>query len=68
MGILTLEEAAGRALVRNLSLVASAENVAIAQATLAQAGLLGNPSVSISAQWIRPAAQGMDIIGSVLQE
>jgi len=67
-GVLSLEEAAGRALSRNLSLIASAENVAIAQAELAQAGLLSNPSASLSAQWVHPQAQGLDVIGSVLQE
>jgi cobalt-zinc-cadmium efflux system outer membrane protein len=67
-GVLSLEEAAGRALSRNLSLIASAENVAIAQAELAQAGLLSNPSASASVQWVHPEAQGLDLVGSLLQE
>jgi cobalt-zinc-cadmium efflux system outer membrane protein len=67
-GVLSLDAAIGRALSRNLSLIASAENVAIAQAQLAQAGLLTNPSVSGSAQWIHPRALALDLVGSILQE
>jgi outer membrane protein, heavy metal efflux system len=67
-GVLTLDEAIGRALSRNFSLVASAENVAIAQAELAQAGLLSNPVLSASVQWVRPAALAPDVVASVLQE
>jgi cobalt-zinc-cadmium efflux system outer membrane protein len=67
-GVLSLEEAIGRALSRNFSLVASAENVAIAQAALAQAGLVSNPTLSFSAQWINPHALSMDLIGSLMQE
>src|SRR5579862_6092923 len=67
-GILSLEEAIVRALSRNLSLVASAENVAIAQAALAQAGLISNPTASFSAQWIHPQALSWDLVGSLMQE
>lgn len=67
-GVLTLDLAVGRALSRNLALVASSENIAIAQAALAQAGLFSNPSVSVSAQWVRPDAVAMDLVGSLLQE
>jgi len=67
-GILSLDEAIGRALSHNLSLVASSENVAIAQAELAQAGLLSNPSVSASVQWVHPGALTTDLVGSILQE
>lgn len=67
-GILSLDEAIGRALSRNFSLIASAENVAIAQAALAQAGLIANPTASFSAQWVHPNALGMDLVGSLLQE
>jgi cobalt-zinc-cadmium efflux system outer membrane protein len=52
---LTLEQAIGRALSRNFALVASAENLAIAQAQLAQAGLLSNPVYVFS---LRPLLGG----------
>ena len=44
-GELTLEEATQRALTRNLSLVASAENLTLAHAQLVQAGLIQNPTL-----------------------
>jgi cobalt-zinc-cadmium efflux system outer membrane protein len=68
VGILSLDEAIDRALSRNFSLIASAETVAIAQAELAQAGLVANPTASFSAQWVHPHALGMDLVGSLLQE
>jgi cobalt-zinc-cadmium efflux system outer membrane protein len=67
-GILSLDEAIGRALSRNLALVASAENVAIAQAALAQAGLLTNPVLSGSVLWVHPGALATDLVGSIMQE
>jgi cobalt-zinc-cadmium efflux system outer membrane protein len=68
VGVLTLDEAINRALARNLALVASAENVAIAQAQLAQTGLLVNPAASFSALWIHPQAAALDLLGSLTQE
>jgi outer membrane protein TolC len=50
-GTMTLERAQSIALSRNLALVASAENVAIAQAQLAAAGLLENPVFNMSLRW-----------------
>jgi len=67
-GTLSIDEAVGRALARNFSLVASAENVAIAQATLAQMGLLPNPTVSASIQWLSPQALSTDVLASIQQE
>jgi cobalt-zinc-cadmium efflux system outer membrane protein len=51
---LTLDDAVAAALARNLSLTAGAETLAIAQAQLAQAGLLQNPTVGQSSGFIFP--------------
>jgi cobalt-zinc-cadmium efflux system outer membrane protein len=67
-GVLSLDDATGRALARNFQLVASAENVAIAQAALAQAGLVANPQLSFSALWVHPQNLSMDLVGSLMQE
>jgi cobalt-zinc-cadmium efflux system outer membrane protein len=53
-GTLTRDEAVARALARNLSLIASAEDVAIAQAQLVQAGLLPNPTLGQNSGIIFP--------------
>ena len=45
VGTLTLRDAVDRTLMHNLSLVASAENLSIAQVQLAQAGLFQNPNI-----------------------
>ena len=55
-GELSLQEAIGLTLRHNLSLVASAENVALAQAALAQAGLLQNPTVGENSGILFPIA------------
>lgn len=44
-GVLTREEAMRLALERNTSLIAAAETLTVAQAALAQAGLLQNPTI-----------------------
>jgi cobalt-zinc-cadmium efflux system outer membrane protein len=67
-GVLTLEEAVARTLSRNLALVASAENIAVVQAQLAQTGLLPNPVLAASVQWLNPQALTTDIIASLMQE
>jgi cobalt-zinc-cadmium efflux system outer membrane protein len=53
-GALTLSEAIDRTLTHNLTLVASAENLAIAQAQLAQAGLLQNPTLGQTGSFAFP--------------
>jgi cobalt-zinc-cadmium efflux system outer membrane protein len=53
-GVLTREEAVARALSQNLSLVASAEGIAVAQAQLVQAGLLPNPTLGQNSGVIFP--------------
>jgi cobalt-zinc-cadmium efflux system outer membrane protein len=53
-GTLTREHAVVLALARNLALVASAEDVAIAQAQLVQAGLLPNPTLGQNSGFIVP--------------
>jgi outer membrane protein, heavy metal efflux system len=65
---LELEDAIHRALEHNLSLLASSENACVAQAELAQAGLLPNPSVSLSIQSVSPGGTTQDITLSVLEE
>ena len=55
-GEMTLQLAIGLTLRHNLSLVASAENVALAQAALAQAGLLQNPTFGQSSGVLFPIA------------
>jgi outer membrane protein TolC len=51
---LTLDAAVARALSRNLSLTAGAENLAVAQAALAQAGLLPNPTLGQNGGFLIP--------------
>ena len=53
-GALTLREAVQRALVRNLSLVAASENLAIAHAQLVQAGLIQNPTLGQTSATLWP--------------
>lgn len=53
-GVLTLKEAIDRTLAHNLNLVASAENLAIAQAQLAQAGLWQNPTLGQTGAFFFP--------------
>jgi cobalt-zinc-cadmium efflux system outer membrane protein len=65
---LELEEAIRRALAHNLALVASVENVSIAQAELAKAGLLPNPTISLSVQHVHPHAAENDITASILED
>jgi cobalt-zinc-cadmium efflux system outer membrane protein len=65
---LELEDAIRRALAHNLALAASSENVPIAQAELAKAGLLPNPTISLSVQWVHPHAPETDVTASILQE
>jgi outer membrane protein TolC len=67
-GVLTLEDATARALSRNFALVASTENLAIAQAALAQSGLVSNPTANFSVLWVHPSAAGLDLVGSLMQE
>jgi cobalt-zinc-cadmium efflux system outer membrane protein len=55
-GELSLQLAIGLTLRHNLSLVASAENVALAQAALAQAGLLQNPTLGENSGILFPIA------------
>ncbi len=58
-GELTLDRAVGLTLAHNLSLVASAQNVRLAQAALAQAGLLQNPTLGQSNGILFPIAPVM---------
>lgn len=53
-GELTLQRATEIALARNLSLIASAENLSIAHAQLVQAGLIQNPTLGQSSGFIFP--------------
>ncbi len=53
-GELTLRNATERALRRNLSLVANAENLSIAHAQLVQAGLYANPVIGQSSGFLFP--------------
>jgi cobalt-zinc-cadmium efflux system outer membrane protein len=53
-GVLTVREAIDRTLAHNLSLVASAENLSIAQAQLAQAGLWQNPTLGQTSAFYAP--------------
>ena len=55
-GELSLQAAIDLTLRHNLSLVASAQNVALAQAALAQAGLLQNPTVGENSGILFPVA------------
>jgi outer membrane protein TolC len=53
-GELTLEEATDRALRKNLSLVAAAENLTIAHGQLMQAGLIQNPTLGQTSATLWP--------------
>ena len=53
-GDLTLEEATDRALRKNLSLVAAAENLTIAHGQLMQAGLIQNPTLGQTSATLWP--------------
>ena len=55
-GVLERDEAVARSLRRNLSLIASAENLTLAQAALAQAGLWQNPTISQTGAFLVPVS------------
>lgn len=66
-GTLTLHEAVDRTLAHNLSLIANAENLPIAQAQLAQAGLWQNPTIGQSGAFYAPlSGQGGAIAFDIL--
>jgi outer membrane protein TolC len=58
-GTLTVEEATGRALRSNLSLVAASENLTLAHGQLIQAGLIQNPTLGQSSGWLFPVSPGV---------
>ena len=66
-GTLTMQTAVNRALAHNLSLIANAENLAIAQGQLAQAGLWQNPTIGQSGAFYAPlSGQGGAIAFDIL--
>jgi len=66
---LTLREATERALARNLSLVASTENLSIAHAQLVAAGLIANPTLGQSSGLLFPFSSHMypSVDGNITQ-
>ena len=66
-GVLTSDEAVQDALQHNLSLVAAAESLPIAQASLVQAGLLPNPTLGQTSAFYWPlSGQGGDVAFDLL--